>query len=195
MSAIGQAQANALILRDAVESASLPEGARILIAGAGTGQCFDFIPPDFLAPYDVTFSDISPRLLDALAARLAVSACSRWQTVIDDIEDTALPADFEFAAAILVLEHVDVNKALDSLARLAPRLLIVVQQNPTDTATAVSPHRTLPGSMSLMREFHPALVEPLAITERLKAQGLHLVSSSPHPVDDGKTMLALSFAR
>jgi hypothetical protein len=195
MSAIGQAQTNAQILRDAVAAAAMPAGSRVLIAGAGTGQCFEFVPAEFLSPYDVTFSDISPRLLDSLSARLASSTLRNWRTAVDDLENSQLSPPFDFAAAILVLEHIDVRKGLETLARLAARVLIVVQQNPPSTATAVSPHRTLPGSMTLMREFHPALVDPEAVVDELGGRGLRLVWSAPHPVADGKTMLSLFFAR
>ena len=45
MASIGQAQAAAELTHRLIQSASLRPGSRITIAGAGTGQMFDFLAP------------------------------------------------------------------------------------------------------------------------------------------------------
>jgi len=51
MASIGQAQAAAELTQQLVQSASLRPGSRITIAGAGTGQMFDFVDPAVFRPH------------------------------------------------------------------------------------------------------------------------------------------------
>jgi len=51
MASIGQAQAAAELTKHLIRSASLTAGGRITIAGAGTGQMFDFLAPAIFCPY------------------------------------------------------------------------------------------------------------------------------------------------
>src|SRR5882757_5614499 len=101
MARIGQAEANAGLLYDLFAEAAFMPGSRILIAGAGTGQMFDFLPADFLAGYGVTCSDINPAFLEKLSIRYPC------ETVIDDIENSQLELGWGAIAVVLVLEHVD----------------------------------------------------------------------------------------
>ena len=124
------AEANAFLLRDLLEGVA----GRVLIAGAGTGQMFPYLPADFLAACQVTCSDVNPVFLERLRERFAC------QTVVDDIEDSRLLPGFAAIAVVLVLEHVDWRRALDSLVRLQPeQLVLIVQRNPADVAAAVTP--------------------------------------------------------
>jgi hypothetical protein len=63
MARIGQAQAGADLTRYLIGSACLAHGARIVIAGAGTGQALDFLDPALLQPFRLTFTDLSARFL------------------------------------------------------------------------------------------------------------------------------------
>src|SRR5215472_3640532 len=70
MAAIGQAKAAAELTRYLIEAASLETGSRITVAGAGTGQMFDLLPPDLFHPYRLTVSDLNPLFLERLRERL-----------------------------------------------------------------------------------------------------------------------------
>jgi len=191
MAAIGQAQANAEHVRDFLLHCTPPPGARVLIAGAGTGQMFDYVPPSIFAGVSPVFSDINPRFLACLRARYPAAAC-----VSDDLERSSLRGPFHAACAVLVLEHIDWQTGLDTLASLAPRhLFLVVQRNPPDISTAVSPSRRLPGSMQVFAETHPILRDPAGIAAHLRTRGYELRGQWPRPVADGKTMLGLLFTR
>lgn len=191
MAAIGQAQANAEHVRDFVERCTPPPGARVLIAGAGTGQMFDYVPPSIFADVNAVFADINPRFLACLRARYPEADC-----VSDDLELSSLRGPFHAACAVLVLEHIDWQMGLDTLASLAPReLFLVVQRNPPEMSTAVSPSRRLPGSMHVFSETHPELRDPDEIAAHLRTRGYELRDRWPRPVADGKTMLGLLFTR
>ncbi|MBI4892058.1 MAG: hypothetical protein HY821_15640, partial [Acidobacteria bacterium] len=66
-------------------------------------------------------------------------------------------------------------------------------QNPAEIATAVTPSRTLPGSMQAFSETHPQLRDPAAIAAYLQARGYTQTAAVPRPVADNKTMLGLLF--
>ncbi|MBI5083109.1 MAG: hypothetical protein HZB13_00710 [Acidobacteria bacterium] len=191
MATIGQAQANAFHIAEFLARIDPPPAARILIAGAGTGQMFNFVSPALFEGLRPVFSDINPAFLACLRQRLPGAPC-----VADDLERSALRGSFLAAAAVLVLEHINWRMGLDTLARLAPEhLFLVIQSNPPHIATAVSPHRTLPGTMSAFSTVHPNLLDQGEVTAHLRALGYDLAAESPRPVADGKVMLGLSFRR
>jgi hypothetical protein len=100
------------------------------------------------------------------------------------------------AVVVLVLEHVEWQKALRSLAALQPEMIhLVVQRNPPDMGDAISPGRTLPPSIARASEqAHPTLVDPEAIGVCLAERGYALVRRFERPVPDGKTMIGLTFS-
>lgn len=190
MAAIGQAQANAAHIADFLARCASP-GARILIAGAGTGQMFEHLPPALFDGLRAVFSDINPQFLACLRSRYPQAAC-----VADDLELSSLRCPIDAACAVLVLEHIDWQEGLDTLVALEPcHLFLVVQRNPPEIATAVSPSRRLPGTMEVFSETHPELRDPLEITAHLRTRGYALQEEWPRPVADGKTMLGLLYSR
>src|SRR5438874_6565380 len=88
MAVVGQAEANAHLVRRLLTDHP-PPGPRLVFAGAGTGQMFDYVSPDFLRPFEVTFTDISAALLARLADRLRAIApdWSAHRETVDDVED------------------------------------------------------------------------------------------------------------
>ena len=80
MAATGQPQANGDLLAELFRDVPPAPGSRILFAGAGTGQYFDYFPPAALGHYRPIFTDLNPRFLDRLAPRFTC------QTLVDDIE-------------------------------------------------------------------------------------------------------------
>jgi len=189
MAAIGQAQANAQHVGAFVDFCAPPRGERVLIAGAGTGQMFDYIEPSIFSGARAVFADINPRFLARLRTRFPAAAC-----VADDLEQSSLRGPFHAACAVLVLEHIEWRKGLDTLAALLPRhLFLVIQQNPPEIPTAVTPARVLPGTMRVFAEARPVLLEPAAVIAHLQNAGYSLRMEAPRTVADGKTMLGLLF--
>ncbi len=187
MTAIGQAQANAAHIHDFLELVDPPPGARLLIAGCGPGQMFEHLDPCILQPYRAVFSDINPRFLARLRERCPGARC-----VVDDIERSALTGPFYAVMETLMLEHVDWRKGVAALTDLhADYLYLVVQRNPPDMATAVTPSRTPQGTMRIFTQAHPRLLDIAELAAALEARGYRIVSEHPRPVADDKIMLGL----
>ncbi len=193
MAAVGQAQANASLAAELFETAPPDPGARILFAGAGTGQMFEFVSPSILSGYAVTFADINPRFLAVLTSRLEKVEGLTFQTVVDDIEDSRLAPGFDLAVAVLVLEHVDWRRGVATLCRLAKRVFVVVQENPPELTTALS--RPVSGSMAIFREVHPTLIPKTDLEREFARLGFALKHHRVREVADKKKMIALEFAR
>ena len=187
MAANGQAQANASLLEDLFLNYAPPLGAQILFAGAGAGQYFDYFPGKLLGRYRPTFADINPLYLRRLSGRIAGVD---YASIVDDIADSRLPGPFDLAIVILVLEHTDWRQAVDCLTRQAARVFTVIQQNP-----AARVHQRLEGTLALLEEAPPVLVDPAALTAAFEDRGFRCYRTASRGVAGGKTMLALDFVR
>jgi hypothetical protein len=181
MVAVGQAEANAGLLGEALRG--LPEGAAILVAGAGTGQMFDYLDPQVLARYRTTFTDINGDYLAKLGRRVSGIPC---ETVVDDIEASALAGPFELAVAVLVLEHVDWRRAVASLCRVARRVFVVIQEDPPDLVS-----RALAGTMAVLGEARPRLVPREELVAEFERLGFGLEKTRVREVADGKRMVGV----
>lgn len=189
MAAIGQAQANAGLLEEFARG--LEEGARLLVAGAGPGQFLEHMEASAFERVRAVFSDISGAFLQRLRGRLEGAVC-----VADDLERSGLKGPFDAVSVTLVLEHIDWGRGVETLCGWgAAEVLIVVQRNPAEMATAVSPARQLPGSMERFRQLHPALIEPAALCAAMEEGGYRLSGERRRAVADGKTMVGLVFKR
>lgn len=189
MASIGQAQANARLV-----AAMLPaEPGRVLFAGAGAGQMLDYLDPALLAPHRLVFTDINPAFLTRLDQRLRAAGLTA-EMLIDDLENSKLTGQFDSAIVVLVLEHIDLRRGLDSLARIGPqRCCIVIQQNPADMASAVTPGRIPPGTMGVIVEAKPKLVPVDDLLQAMAQHGYLLDGQCSEQVADGKRMLALTW--
>jgi Methyltransferase domain len=196
MAAIGQAQAAAGLTRHLVEAAPLPAGARIVIAGAGTGQMFDFLDPEVVRPYRLICTDLNPAYLARLRARLASHRLDA-KIVEDDIERTTLEPRPDLLLATLLLEHIDWRRGVEALAELRPAMCgIILQENPPDMATAVTPGRRLPPSIALAIETaHPVLVPRDLLIAAMTACGYACREIAIREVADGKKLVGLLFCR
>jgi hypothetical protein len=185
MARVGQAQANAELVRSVLEKWP-PRGPRLLFAGAGTGQMFEYTGPGFLEPYEVLFTDIRASFLDRLKERLPDA-----DVRVDDLEDTQLEGPFGGVVVVLVLEHIDWRKGVASLTRLrAARYYIVIQENPP---TPVAPR--LEGTMAALRDAHAFLVPEHELIEAMSRELRFLIGRESRDVMDGKKMIALVFDR
>jgi Methyltransferase domain len=194
MASIGQAQASADLTRHLIERASLPAGSGITIAGAGTGQMFDFLDPAVFRPYRLTCADLNPVFLRRLGERLARHGLA-GEIVEDDIEDTGLEPGCDLLLAALLLEHIDWRRGVAVFAALRPGACgIILQENPPDMTTAVTPGRPLPTSIAKAVEAgHPALVPREELMVAMTAHGYSCRESAVREVADGKRLVGLLF--
>jgi hypothetical protein len=196
MAAVGQAKANATLVVEYFAANPPQPDAAVLFLGAGTGQMFDLVAPDFLVPYRNTFVDINSAYLRLLRERLGHFEDLRFATVEDDVEQTALKPGFDLVVAVLLLEHVDWRKAVYTIARLSTaRVLVVTQENLGSEVSAMSANREVPGTMNVFREIHPELIQPQALQNELRSHGFLLAYQAEKIVADGKKMLATGFAK
>jgi hypothetical protein len=196
MARIGQAQAAADLTRYLIETAHPPEGARIVIAGAGTGQALDFLDPALLQPFRLTFTDLNPRFLDRLKERLARRGLSA-NILEDDIENTALEPGPDLFLATLLLEHIDWRRGVEVISDLDPAACgIIIQENPPEIESAITPGRTLPPSIAeAAAQAHPALVPYDQLVPAFAARGYHRIDTCSREVADGKRLIAVLFGR
>lgn len=196
MAAVGQAQANAKLVTEYFQQQALEAGATVLFMGAGTGQMFDFVSPAFLRPYRTTFADIHPGYLKRLEQRLRSAEGLRYATVVDDVERTALSGTFNLVVAVLLLEHVPWRKAVGVMCRLAmKKVFVVIQENPPELPTSLTPNRRIPGSMNIFSEIHPTLIPRQALLDEFRSYGFQACYSAERSVADDKKMLAISFGK
>jgi SAM-dependent methyltransferase len=195
MASIGQAQAAAELTEHLIRSASLTAGGRITIAGAGTGQMFDFQAPAIFRAYRLTCTDLNPTFLSRLRERLARHGLEA-EIVEDDIERTALDAGPDLLLATLLLEHIDWRRGIEAFAGLRPKACgIIIQENPPDLTSAVTPGRRLPPSVAKAVETaHPALLPRGLLTGAMAAEGYALRDTAVRQVADGKRLVGLLFA-
>lgn len=197
MHQVGQAAANAALLQSMLATNGREEQTSLLIVGGGTAQFLDYISPTIFAQYDVTCSDINPTFLDRARERFAQASLQKVWYVIDDIEVTQLKNRFDVVVVVLVLEHIDWQRGLQNIHKLAPTLLhIVIQQNPVGMVDAIAPRRALNKSMQALAETaRPVLVASDRLIDFLKQLGYRLQARDERPVPDSKTMVGLSFNR
>lgn len=196
MASIGQAQAAAELTQHLIQSASLRPGSRILIAGAGTGQMFDFLAPEVFRPYRLTCTDLNPVFLARLRERLQRHGLEA-EIREDDIERTELAPEADLLLSTLLLEHIDWLQGVDAFARLRPQTCgIVLQENPTNMSTAVTPGRRLPPSIAkAVQTAHPTLVSRDDLIAAMSGRSYACREIEVREVADEKRLVGLLFGR
>lgn len=192
MAAIGQAQAAADLTVEIMQTARLSEGARVIVAGAGTGQMFDYISSALLRPLRLTCTDLNTDFLVRLRERLNSHSLSAF-IFTDDIEHTAHSANPDFLLATLLLEHIDWRKGVDAIAALRPTCCgIIIQENPQGMATAVTPGRSLPASVAeAFKVAHPKLVPADELLRAFEMQGYRCAFIRSIEVSDDKRLVGM----
>ncbi len=196
MASIGQAQAAAALTRGLLELALLPAGSRVVIAGAGTGQMFDFVDPSVFRPYRLTCADLNPAFLVRLRERLAHGGLQA-EILQDDFENTAIEPGPDLLVATLLLEHIDWRPGVQAFAALGPAVCaVILQENPPGMSSAVTPGRRLPPSLAKAVEIgHPALVPKEELILAMAGQGYSCRNTLVRDVADGKRLAGLLFGR
>jgi len=195
MSAIGQAQAAAELTARLLGAAELGPGSHVVIAGAGTGQLFDYTDPSQWKYFLLTCTDLNRGYLDRLEQRLArAGLCA--DVLVDDFESTALPPGCDLLLATLLLEHIHWPSGVAAIARLRPAFAgIILQENPPEMDSAVTPGRMVPPSIErALRSARVTLVPRDELVANLAACAFALQHSFELPVADGKRLVALLFA-
>jgi hypothetical protein len=196
MASIGQAQAAAELTRWLIERASLPTGSRVTVAGTGAGQMFDFLEPAVFRQYSLTFTDLNAAFLARLRQRLAQHGLDA-EIIKDDFERTTLQPGPDLLLATLLLEHIDWRRGVEVFAELRPRFCgIILQENPPEMTTAVTPGRHLPPSIAQAVEIGcPTLVPKDELVSAMTAADYLCQEMSAREVVDGKRLVALLFGR
>lgn len=194
MAEIGQAEANAHIVRQMFQES--PIAGRILIPGCGTGQLFDYLTPTDLGDPELMFTDINPSYLLKISERLEKFPKTRYNTRVDDIEETTLTENYDGILIVLVLQHVEWKKALQSMQKLDPtRLYIIIQEQET-TEHAVTKSRELRGAWRTYAEIaNPILVPRGELIGYMEDKGYHVNGTYSRQVPDNKTMTGLVFEK
>ncbi len=195
MAMVGQAQANSQLVADWLRSNPPKLDSSILFAGAGTGQMFDFLSPEFLSPYRVTFTDINSNFLRCLQSRVKSKVQLRFRTLVDDIERSRLTTRFTLAVAVLVLEHVNWHLAVATLCRLSSdSVFVIIQENPPrSTSRAASQSQPLVDTLKIFREVHPMLVNRQELVQEFDHHGFDIAYSNEKVVLYEKKMIGLGF--
>jgi hypothetical protein len=196
LAAIGQAQAGAELACTMLRSTAPPAGGRVVIAGAGTGQMLDFLDPDLLRPFRLTFTDLNPVFLARLSERLARGGLSA--TILeDDIERTAIEPAPDLLMATLLLEQIDWRRGVEAMAGLRPAACgIVIQENPAGMTSGITPGRQRPPSMAKAFESaHITLVPCEELIAAFAARSYACRETWPREVADGKKLVGLLFVR
>ena len=197
MAAIGQAETNAHLVRDLLVACGLEKGTRLLFAGAGPGQMFDYVDGAFLKQCEMTFTDINPEFLSLLAERLRAAGLDQAKTVLDDLENPVVESSFDWIVLVLVLEHVKWRPVLEALSRNAKSgFVMIIQKNPEDMKSAVAPNRVLPPSLQeAMKGEHAELLDSEELTDFLSNLGFQLEQEDRRQVADEKQMCGFVFKR
>lgn len=196
MTTIGQAQATAALTAEIVHNAGLRGGSRLLIAGAGTGNMFNFVDADLFRDFKLICTDLNPAFLGRLRERLARTELDAF-VIADDIERTSLRVRPDLLIATLLLEHIDWRAGVGAIASLNPAACgLIIQENPAGMKAAVTPGRSVPSSIAAaMERAHPELVPEDELVGALESRGYDCAFRQALDVTDGKLLIAFLFVK
>jgi hypothetical protein len=194
MARIGQAHAGAELTRHLIEIARPARGARVVFAGAGTGQMLDFLDASLLQPFRLVFADLNARFLDHLKRRLSQLDLAA-EVIEDDFENTALEPGPDLLIATLLLENIDWSRGVETISALRPAACgIIMQENPPEMKSAITPGRVLPRSMAeAATHAHPVLIPYAHLVQAFAAHAYRQIDTSSRDVADGKRLISVLF--
>lgn len=197
MAAIGQAEANADIVKQMFAEYPLQSNSRMLIAGCGTAQLLDYIrPSDFGSNIELVLTDINPSFLAKARERLKRFPGINYTAQEDDIEDTKLSGTYDGALVVLVLQHVEWHKALDSLVGLNPSKFYIIEQEQDPSQHAVTKSRQLSEAWRRYAKVaNPHLIQRKELTDYLAKKGYEVIGSYERAVLDNKIMYGSVFEK
>jgi len=195
MASVGQAEANAAIVKEMFTRFPLSPNSKLLIHGCGTCQMFNYVDPSVFGNIDITFADFSPRMLDVARPRLAKFNIASEQVVLDDIECSSLHGTYDAALLVLVLLHVNWKKALENIICLGVSFLCVIEQAQAGTFSMTSTPHVLPSMRCFNEAIAPVLVSRDELVDFLGERGFSVLWSTEREVPGNKSMVGLVFSR
>ena len=194
MESIGQADANAKITREMFADFPISMG-RILIPGCGTGQLFRLIGDigEVFGYSTLVLNDVNEDFLGK-----AYDTClSAGHTDAEPVKGAIEETDFEpcnGALMVLVLEHIDWKKGLESVLKTGARNLYIIIQEQDIAATIVTTRKKLrPSIAKFIKVAHPQLIPREELTNFLAEQGYSCRKTYEREVQDGKKMIGMVF--
>jgi SAM-dependent methyltransferase len=194
MASVGQAEANAAIVKEMFVRHPLAENEKLLIHGCGTCQMFDYVDLSIFGKSDITFADLSPRMLEVARKRLERFAHSSHKIAVDDIERSNLNDRYDAALLVLVLLHVNWKKALENIIRLGVSSLYIIEQAQRGTFSMTPTAQLLPSMQRYQEVASPVLVSPDDLSDFLGRKGIKRMWTTEHRVPGNKSMLGFIFS-
>lgn len=194
MASVGQAEANAAIVKEMFVRHPLAENGRLLIHGCGTCQMFDYVDLSIFGKSDITFADLSPRMLEVARQRLARFANSSHRIVVDDVERSSLSGSYDAVLLVLVLLHVNWKKALENILRLGVSSLYIIEQSQATAFSMTPTAQNLPSMQRYQEVASPVLVSPDDLSDFLGKRGFKLLWMTEREVPGNKSMHGFVFS-
>lgn len=196
MADVGQAETNANLVLQMLNEFPLKEGAKLLVPGCGTGQMFDYVKPNQLGPYEYTFTDLNPNFIRKLEERISKYHNVKYQTKEDDIEATQLTGHYDGTLTVLVLQHIEWQKGIESMAGLTPERMYFIIQQQENAKHAITKERKLRPSIAQFAEIaNPRLVARQELIDFLRTMDYGIVKLYGRSVPDNKIMAGLVFEK
>jgi hypothetical protein len=196
MSAIGQAETNASLVREMFQRFPLLDGVKLLIHGCGSCQMFDYFTPEEFGKIELKFADFSSAMLLEGKRRLSRFPDAKWNSVIDDIEDSMLIGQFDAVLLVLVLLHVDWRNALENMLRFSPvRFYIIEQEQAPDVSSVTMKENLLPSIERYSEVAEMNLVPQRDLIDFLAVKGYRKLWMSSRSVPGAKKMIGFVFER
>jgi len=196
MAKIKQAQANAQIVKEMFNEYPLKNGSRLLIPGCGTAQSFDYIIPSDLGDIELILTDINESFLSKTQERLSRFPGTKYNTQIDDIENTQLRGSYDAALIAMVLMHVECEKALESMLSLnLPRLYIIEQEQDLSLPAVTKSRDLTPVWREFAKVANVKLIPRKDLINHMENKGYSMIKTYEKDVPDNKTMVGLVFER
>jgi hypothetical protein len=194
MAVIGQAESNAKIILEMFSEFPLTDTSKLLVAGCGTCQMFDYFEPQKIGKVQFVFSDINPSFFEQVKKRLKKYSEIRYKLVVDDAESTKLNEKIDGILAVLLLEHIEWKKGINSFIKLNPKRMYLIIQEQNDKKGFVTTGRKLQPSIEEFSKIaNPKLVDEKELTEYLKKHNYEIAKIIKKEVPDNKLMVGLVF--
>ncbi|NQV08370.1 class I SAM-dependent methyltransferase [Candidatus Woesearchaeota archaeon] len=193
---IEQAETNAHLIVEMFNDFSIESGPELLVPGCGTGQMFDYIEHTMIGDYNFTFTDLNPKYLEKLGGRLLKNGDMGYSILIDDIEDTKLSGIFDGILAVLLLQHIEWRKGINSMLGFNPSMIYLIIQEQENEDHVVTKERDLRPSIKKYAEIeNPCLVPRQELTDYLRNRDYKLLKDYERQVPDQKSMIGLVFEK
>lgn len=196
MASIGQAEANASIVREMLHRFRLADDSKLLVHGCGSCQVFDYIPLSDFGKIRITFADLSSAMFEEARKRLEGVSDASYEFVIDDMEDSCLTGSYDAIMLVLVLLHVDWQLSLKNMLRHSPSLFFIIEQEQLPGVPSVTSTDGLPPSIRRYSEVaEMELVPRNELVSFMGSRGYSVRWTTTRPVPGEKSMMGFVFGR